>query len=196
MFTGIVESTSRVVRVSTEAIEIELPAQVADELTVGGSLAVNGVCLTARSIDGRTFRADISAETASHTAFGAVRAGSSVNVELPVSPTQRLDGHWVLGHVDAVGRIRSLYREREGWTMIVSYPPKYGRYVVDKGSIAVDGISLTPYAVTEDEFRCAIIPETYEATTLHERRPGDPVNLEFDILAKYVERMMRDVHRD
>jgi riboflavin synthase len=196
MFTGIVRATSRIVRIAAGAIELRLPNAVAESLAVGGSLAVNGVCLTARSLDGETFRADLSPETISRTSLGALRPGATVNVELPVAPNQGLDGHWVLGHVDAVGRIRALYRERDGWTLMVSFPPQYRKYLVDKGSIAVDGVSLTPFAVTEDEFRCSIIPETYEATTLRDRRPGDPVNLEFDILAKYVERMMRNVHHD
>jgi riboflavin synthase len=107
-----------------------------------------------------------------------------------------LDGHWVLGHVDAVGRVRGLARERGAWSLTVSFPPSGHRYIVDKGSIAVDGISLTPFDVGEDSFRCAVIPETLERTNLRERRAGDPVNLEYDVLAKYVERMMRHVRDD
>jgi len=162
-------------------------------LAVGGSIAVNGVCLTAREVGERLFSADVSRETMSRTTLGTLRAGMTANLELPLTADRGFDGHWVLGHVDAVGRIRSLHREKEAWTLIVSFPPAGHRYLVDKGSIAVDGISLTPFDVHEDSFRCAIIPETFEKTCLRDRRPDDPVNLEYDILAKYVERMMRDV---
>jgi len=193
MFTGIVQATGSVVRVSATAIEVALTSDVRRSLAVGGSIAVNGVCLTAREVGATSFSADVSRETLSRTTLGTLRAGMAVNVELPLTADRGFDGHWVLGHVDAVGRIRSLYREKEAWTLIVSFPPAGHRYVVDKGSIAVDGISLTPFDVREDSFRCAIIPETFEKTCLRERRPDDPVNLEYDILAKYVERMMRDV---
>ena len=193
MFTGIVQATGSVVRISATAIEVALTGGVRRSLAVGGSIAVNGVCLTAREVGASSFSADVSRETLSRTALGTLRAGMAANLELPLTADRGFDGHWVLGHVDAVGRIRSLHREKEAWTLIVSFPPAGHRYVVDKGSIAVDGISLTPFDVREDSFRCAIIPETFEKTSLRERRTDDPVNLEYDILAKYVERMMRDV---
>jgi len=142
------------------------------------------------------FRADVSRETLSRTTLGGLRAGARLNLELPVRPSDGLDGHLVLGHADAVGRIQALYREERNWITIVSYPSEFLRYVVEKGSIAVDGISLTSYAIDGNSFRCSIIPETYEKTTMQDRKSGDPVNLEFDILAKYVERMMPFVHHD
>ncbi len=193
MFTGIVQAIGEVLRASPGSLEVSLPAALEGSLAVGGSVAVNGVCLTARTVGSGSFAADVSPETAARTTLGALRSGSAANLELAVAPGRALDGHWVLGHVDAVGKIGGLYREKEGWSLIVSFPPKFAKYVADKGSIAVDGVSLTPFAVTGDSFRCALIPETYEATVFHERRPGDPVNLEFDILAKYVERMIGHV---
>ena len=111
-------------------------------------------------------------------------------------PSDGLGGHWVLGHVDTVGRIGALYRQESDWILIVSYPGEYLRYVVEKGSIAVDGISLTSYGIDGNSFRCSIVPETYEKTTMQDRKSGDAVNLEFDVLAKYVERMMPFVHHD
>lgn len=196
MFTGIVQATSLLVRVSADSVEIALPEPFRGRLRVGGSVAVNGACLTARSVDERAFAADISRETRNRTTFSALRQGARVNLELPVAPDRGLDGHWVLGHVDAVGRVRALYRDGAGWSLVVAHPAAGRRYVVDKGSIAVDGISLTPFDVDEDSFRCAVIPETHEATTLRDRRPGDPVNLEYDVLAKYVERMIGRVRND
>jgi riboflavin synthase len=175
MFTGIVQAIGEVLRASPGSLEVSLPAALEGSLAVGGSVAVSGVCLTARST------------------LGALRSGSAVNLELAVAPGRALDGHWVLGHVDAVGKIGGLFREKEGWSLVVSFPPKFAKYVAEKGSIAVDGVSLTPFAVNDDSFRCALVPETYEATVFHARRAGDPVNLEFDVLAKYVERMIGHV---
>jgi riboflavin synthase len=196
MFTGIVEATGSILRLSPSLIEIEFPSSWRGRLLVGGSVAVNGVCLTMRGIEERSFSSDLSRETWARTTFGALHAGVGVNLELPLSPSDRLDGHWVLGHIDGVGHVRSLTHERDAWSLVISFSPQARRYVVDKGSIAVDGVSLTPFDVREDTFRCAIIPETYERTCLRERRPGDPVNLEYDVLAKYIERMMRHVHTD
>lgn len=196
MFTGVVQTVGRIRRIAAGAIEIVYSVPLRSPLSVGASIAANGVCLTATSVLPAGFTADLSEETQHRTAFGAAHAGELVNLELPLRAGETLDGHWVLGHVDAVGRIRALYREREGWMLVIGYPPSYRRYVAEKGSIAVDGVSLTPFDVTEDQFRCAIIPQTYQGTALCERRPGGAVNLEFDILGKYVERMMADVHSD
>jgi riboflavin synthase len=193
MFTGIVQATGPLVRITSSAIEVGIPGDLHRSLAVGGSIAVNGVCLTARDVGEQSFIADLSRETFSRTTFGALRAGLAANLELPLAADGEVGGHWVLGHVDAVGRVRSLFREKEAWTLVVSFPPAGHRYIADKGSIAVDGISLTPFDVREDSFRCAVIPETLERTSLRERRLDDVVNLEYDILAKYVERMMRDV---
>jgi riboflavin synthase len=193
MFTGIVQATGPLVRITSSAIEVGIPGDLRRSLVVGGSIAVNGVCLTTRAIGEHSFTADLSRETFSRTSFGTLRVGMAANLELPLAADGFVGGHWVLGHVDAVGRIRGLYREKEAWTLVVSFPPAGHRYIVEKGSIAVDGISLTPFDVREDGFRCAVIPETLEKTSLRERRLDDVVNLEYDVLAKYVERMMRDV---
>ena len=141
----------------------------------------------------KTLSADLSAETLSRTALGALRPRTRVNLELPMAAEGAFDGHWVLGHVDATGRIKAIERTREGWEFMFSYPRTYRHYIVEKGSIAVDGISLTPHGVTAETFRCAVIPETFQKTNFQDRVAGDVVNLEFDILAKYIERLMSHV---
>jgi len=196
MFTGIVQDLGRLRSSRSGEVEIELPPALRGRLVIGASVAVNGVCLTVRDLTEDAFRADVSRETATRTTLGRLRAGERMNLELAVRPGDGLDGHLVLGHVDTVGRIGAKYREEAGWILVVSYPSEYVRYVVEKGSVAVDGISLTSYGLEGNAFRCSIIPETHEKTTLRDRAGGDPVNLEFDILAKYVERMMPFAHRD
>jgi riboflavin synthase len=196
MFTGIVRSLGLVRPARPGTVVIDLPTSLQGSLEIGGSIAVNGVCLTARKIEGISFEADLSKETVARTTLGDLRPGSHVNLETPLCVEAGLDGHWVLGHIDAIGHVAALFRDGPGWTLIVEFPTQYRRYVVEKGSIAVEGISLTPYDLDGRSFRCAIVPETYENTVLKERRPGDRVNLEFDILAKYVERMVRFVHSD
>jgi len=196
MFTGVVQGLGRLRSSRAGAVEIEIPDRMRDRLEIGASVAVDGVCLTVRELVDAVFRADLSRETATRTTLGGLRDGARVNLELPMRPSDGLDGHWVLGHVDAVGRIGALYREESDWILIVKCPGEYVRYVVEKGSIAVDGISLTSYGIDGNSFRCSIVPETYEKTTIQDRKPGDAVNLEFDVLAKYVERMMPFVHHD
>jgi riboflavin synthase len=198
MFTGIIEGIGLVRKKSGNALEVGLPLALHERLTKGASIALNGVCLTVFAITEGTsregaFSADISQETMSRTALGILCPGVRVNLELAVSAERALDGHIVLGHVDTVGRIKAIHRERENWSLIVSYPAEFRRYVAEKGSIAVDGISLTPYALTGTTFRCAVIPTTFNGTILKDRHVGDLVNIEFDILAKYVEGMIRRV---
>ena len=194
MFTGIVQDLGTLRRIGAGELEVEASGSIVDRLEVGASVAVSGACLTVRTLMAAGFTADLSPETLRRTTFGSLRPSMHVNLELALRADQGLDGHLVLGHVDAVGRIQALYEEGAGWVLIVSYPSEYCRYVADKGSVAVDGISLTPHTVEGNSFRCSIIPETYENTALRERKSGDPVNLEFDVLAKYVERMMHFVH--
>lgn len=196
MFTGIVQEMGLVRAVRSGMLTVALPSRFEGKIRVGGSISVNGACLSAREVRKDTFVADVSKETASRTTLGTLRSGQHVNLELPVSPEGALDGHWVLGHIDAIGRVQALYPEGSGRILIVEFPTPFRRFVVEKGSIAVEGVSLTPYDLDGGTFRCAIIPETYDSTVLQERRRGDPVNLEFDILGKYVERMMRFVHSD
>jgi len=194
MFPGIVPGRGVLRERRGNVFAIDVPVAFREQLVIGASIAVNGVCLTVGELSDAGFSADISQETAARTTLGAMRMRSRVNLELPISPEGGLDGHIVLGHVDTVGRTKTVTREREGWRLVISYPPEFRRYMVEKGSIAVDGISLTPFAITGTTFRCAVIPSTFAATNLQDRVVGDPVNIEFDILAKYVEGMMRRVH--
>jgi riboflavin synthase len=196
MFTGVVQGFGYLRSSRSGEVEIELPPPMRDRLDVGASVAVGGVCLTVRELHDDAFRADVSRETSTRTTLGGLRVGARLNLELPTRPSDGLDGHLVLGHVDAVGRIQALFREQSHWITIVSYPAEFLRYVVEKGSVAVDGISLTTYGIDGNSFRCSLIPETYVKTTMQDRKSGDAVNLEFDILAKYVERMMPFVHHD
>jgi len=196
MFTGVVQGFGYLRSSRSGEVEIELPPAMPARLDVGASVAVNGVCLTVRELHDDVFRADVSRETSTRTTLGRLRVGARLNLELPVRPADGLDGHLVLGHVDAVGWIHGLFREERSWIMIVSYPAEFLRYVVEKGSVAVDGISLTSYGVDGNSFRCSLVPETLAKTTMQDRKSGDAVNLEFDILAKYVERMMPFVHHD
>ena len=196
MFTGIVQDLGTLRRIGAGEVEIATSGSTVERLEIGASVAVNGACLTVRTLTAEGFTADLSPETLRRTTFGSLRPSMHVNLELALRANQGLDGHLVLGHVDTVGRIQALYEEGASWVLIVSTPSEYCHFVADKGSIAVDGISLTPHTVEGNTFRCSIIPETYEKTALRERKSGDPVNLEFDVLAKYVERMMHLVHHD
>jgi riboflavin synthase len=164
-----------------------------EKLSVGASIAVNGVCLTVSELTKGGFKADISSETFERTALGSQRRRARVNLELPVSPETVLDGHIVLGHVDAIGKVQEARRDGQGWRFVFSYPGRFARYVAEKGSVAIDGISLTSFNTTGETFQVAVIPQTYQKTALQYRRVGDPVNIEFDIIAKYVERMMQNV---
>lgn len=196
MFTGIVRGLGVLRERRGYVLVIEIPSVFCERLPVGASVAVNGVCLTVRELANGAFLADLSQETVKRTTLGTMRTQTRVNLELPVTPEEGLDGHIVLGHVDTIGRTKALTRDREGWRLLIWYPPEFRRYLVEKGSVAVDGISLTPFAITGTTFSCAVIPRTYTATNLQDRAVGDPVNIEFDLVAKYVEEMMRRAHSD
>jgi riboflavin synthase len=182
MFTGIVRGLGEVLEVGPGRLVVSCPFQV----EVGGSLAVNGVCLTVKGRSGGAVEMDVSAETLSRTTLGRLRPGERVNLEPALRAGDELGGHLVMGHVDTVGKITLLSPRGEEVLLEVAYDPRYGVLLADKASVAVDGISLTPFSVREGTFRCALIPYTWENTALRYRRVGDPVNLEFDILAKYV----------
>jgi riboflavin synthase len=168
-----------------------LEARVVTEGTRDGdSVAVNGVCLTALEVRADSFAADGSRETLQRSTLGLLRAGSVVNLERAVTPSTRLGGHIVQGHVDARGKFLSAEEHGGSWTVRVGFPPELARYLVFKGSVAVEGISLTVAALAEDHFEVAVIPKTWAVTNLSRLRPGDPVNLEADIIAKYVERIL------
>lgn len=195
MFTGIVEEVGVVERVEARAVgarvRVRAPGIIAG-VKEGDSVAVSGVCLTAVEVRGESFGGDVSPETLQRTSLGGLRAGSQVNLERALTPESRLGGHIMQGHVDGSGTVTALERLGDGnWWLKVRVPPEVERYVVWKGSLAIDGISLTVAEVAGDEVAVAVIPHTYERTTLRLRRAGDAVNLETDILAKYVEKMLR-----
>jgi len=194
MFTGIVEEMGRVRAVISHdggaRIEIEA-STVLDDAVIGGSIAVNGCCLTVVELAEGWWAADAVTETLARTSLGALRAGDAVNLERPVRLADRLGGHLVQGHIDGVGAIRSKEALPDGSTSVqIEVPDALRRYLVEKGSVAVDGVSLTVAAVSPDGFAVALIPHTQEATTLGPKMPGDPVNLEADVIAKYVERLL------
>ena len=154
------------------------------------SIAVNGVCLTARDITPDSFAADLSQETLDRSTLGNLQAGSRVNLERAVTPSTRLGGHIVQGHVDARGEFVSAIKHGDFWTVTIRYPAEISRYLVHKGSVAVECISLTIAKLWDDKFEIAVIPKTWELTNLSTLKPGDAVNLEADVIAKYVERMI------
>lgn len=192
MFTGIVRDLGLLVELRRDRLEISTCLR--EELAVGASIAVNGVCLTVSQLTSRGFLADISGETFDRTALGNQRSRARVNLELPLRMEAGLDGHIVLGHVDAIGKVQEARREGQGWRFMFSYPTRFACYLVEKGSVAIDGISLTSFNTTDETFQVAVIPQTYQTTALQDRHVGDPVNIEFDIIAKYVERMIKDVN--
>ena len=193
MFTGIIEELGRVRSLERrgESVRMRVEARtVAEGTREGDSVAVNGVCLTALEVSADGFSADGSRETLQRSTLGRLRAGSVVNLERAVTPATRLGGHIVQGHVDARGRFVSAEDHGGSWTVRVGYPPEVARYLVFKGSVAVEGISLTVAALSDDHFEVAVIPKTWAVTNLSRLRPGDEVNLEADIIAKYVERIL------
>lgn len=193
MFTGIVEEVGEIVRVGRAGDSARLSirgATVTSDARPGDSIAVDGVCLTVVALDGEVFTVDAVAETLNRSTLGDRAAGARVNLERAVRADQRLGGHIVQGHVDGTGAVLS--REPgERWERVrFALPPALARYVVEKGSITVDGVSLTVTDVTDDAFAVALIPATLELTTLGAKRPGDRVNLEADVIAKYVEKQV------
>lgn len=182
MFTGIVREVGRVLERGGGYLVIAASLPVSP----GDSVAVNGACLTAVEASGGRIRFDISHETWERTALGDLRPGDPVNLEPSLRLGESLGGHLVLGHVDTVGRVASISQRGSERILRIEYPREYSPLVVEKGSVAVDGISLTPFNVGEGYFHVAIVPFTFENTNLKRRRPGDRVNLEFDIIAKYI----------
>ena len=197
MFTGIIEEAGTVAESTRQAhgATLKVAAEtVLSDLTVGGSIAVSGVCLTATAIQDHSFSAGLSPETLERTNLDGLKPGSKVNLERPLLPTGRLSGHFVQGHVDGVGELASLAEVGDGnWWLRIRVPQELLRYLVYKGSIAIDGISLTIASVDADTIGVAIIPHTYEATSLGELTTGSKVNLECDVIAKHVERLMQSV---
>ncbi|MEI8056020.1 MAG: riboflavin synthase [Actinomycetes bacterium] len=194
MFTGIVEELGSVVAVEplSDAARLRIRGPiVTSDATHGASIAVNGVCLTVVEFGDNEFTADVMNETLQRSSLGALSPGSRVNLERPVTLSARLGGHLVQGHVDGTGQIISR-SPSEHWEIVrISLPDDLGRYVVEKGSITVDGVSLTVVEAARDSFTISLIPTTLELTTLGHKGVGDPVNLEVDVVAKYVERMLQ-----
>lgn len=193
MFTGIVRERGRVAAVEGGAdgvrLRIEAP-ETAARTAVGDSVSVNGVCLTATSVGAGAVTFDAVTETLRRSSLGRLEPGSEVNLEPALRAGEPLGGHIVQGHVDGVGRVRSLEPEGDGARLTVEAPPELLRYCVEKGSITIDGVSLTVAGLTEDAFSVALIPHTLAETTLSALGPGAEVNLEVDVLAKYVERLL------
>ena len=193
MFTGIIEEVGKIAAIEDTGDFRTLRVNagtILDGIATGASIAVNGVCLTVRTFNPGSFTADLSRETLERTSLNTLRSGTTVNLERPMRADGRFGGHMVQGHVDGVGRIRSFNRDGDNWNLQVEFPEKAARYIVEKGSIAIDGISLTVAAIEPPVLEVAIIPHTFENTNLRHAGAGDTVNLEFDIIAKYVERMM------
>src|SRR5215475_6676167 len=193
MFTGIIEELGSVRSIEErgENARMVISARVVTEGTNhGDSISVNGVCLTALDIEPDSFAADVSKETLQRSTLGSLKPGAPVNLERAVTPATRLGGHIVQGHVDARGKFTGVENHGDSWTFRFAYPKEVARYLVFKGSVAVEGISLTIANLTDEYFEIAIIPKTFEVTNFSQLQRGDEVNLEVDVIAKYVERIL------
>ncbi len=194
MFTGIVEEvgTLKAIRKGAHSAVLEIQAKVVlEDIHLGDSIAVNGVCLTATSFSPSGFTADVMHETLNRSALSALRPGSRVNLERAMAANGRFGGHIVAGHVDGVGTVRRIEKDDNAIWYTIAAGPEILRYVVEKGSITIDGISLTVARVDSDSFAISAIPHTVSVTVLADRKPGDQVNLETDIIGKYVEKLLQ-----
>ena len=192
MFTGLIETLGEIAEVkpTTAGFRVRLTTALSPDLTPGDSLAVNGVCLTVVAADSDGVHLDVSPETIRVSALGSLKRGASVNLERPMRVDSRIGGHFVQGHVDATGSIEELRRDGDCWWVTVKFPPSLAAQIVRKGSIAVDGISLTVAGVDDRRFDVQVIPFTWEHTSLRFLKVNDLVNLECDMLGKYVLRAM------
>ena len=196
MFTGIVEEVGKVVKIAQRGENRRITIEAAStpkQLGTGHSISVSGVCLTALDIKAKSFCADLAPETWVRTSFSRMHEGALVNLELPMKADGRFDGHIVQGHVDGVGKLIEFERiaDSENWWLHIEIPSEVEKYTVYKGSISIEGISLTVAKLERNRCTIAIIPHTVELTNLGSLKPGDPVNLEADVIAKYVEKMMK-----
>ncbi len=194
MFTGLIEELGAIRSIEHvgDGVKIVVSASlVTSDIANGDSIAVNGVCLTALDVSANSFAADVSPETLDRTTLGHLAVGSPVNLERAVTPATRLGGHIVQGHVDGRGTLISATASGDFWTVRIGFPPELAQYFVHKGSVCVEGISLTIAALASDNFDIAVIPKTWEMTNLSSLSRGHSVNLEADVIAKYVERMMQ-----
>lgn len=193
MFTGIIEEIGKIKGISrgNRSVTLEVEAEkVLKNTNVGDSIATNGVCLTVTSMTNRSFRADVMPETMKRTTLGSLKAGDCVNLERALCLNSRLGGHLVAGHVDGTGKIVGMERDDNAVWITISAGPELLKYILEKGSIAVDGVSLTVAYVDRTVFKVSVIPHTQEETTLTSKRTGDIVNLENDMIARYVEKLM------
>ncbi|HVG12812.1 MAG TPA: riboflavin synthase [Flavisolibacter sp.] len=188
MFTGIIESLGRVKDVTEKGTNkvFWIESSLVSQLKVDQSIAHNGVCLTVEELTATSYRVTAVAETLAKTALGAWTPGMLINLERSLLPTSRLDGHFVQGHVDATGQCLKIKNLSGSWELDFSFPKKFAQLIIEKGSICVNGISLTAFKVRKDRFRVAVIPYTWQHTNLHHLKEGQPVNLEFDVLGKYI----------
>jgi riboflavin synthase len=193
MFTGIIETTGRIARIEPRGGDVRLAVAAGalglGDVAIGDSIAVSGVCLTAIEIDRGVFVVDVSTETLSRTSLGALGVGAAVNLEKAMRLSDRLGGHLVSGHIDGLGKVVAIEHDARSQRWTFELPPELARYVAPKGSIAIDGVSLTVNEADGRRFGVNLIPQTIEVTTLKDRRVGDSVNIEVDMIARYVERM-------
>jgi riboflavin synthase len=189
MFTGIIETTGKVAKISDGRMTIK--SAISKKLKKGGSIAVDGACLTAVSLTENSFTADFMPETLRKTIISGYKTGHLVNLELSLTLNGRLEGHIVTGHVDGVGEIESIKSDSDSHILTIRLSEKLGRQIVEKGSVTVNGISLTVISSQDNKFTVGIIPHTWEQTNLHVLKKGDKVNIETDVLAKYVEKIMK-----
>ena len=190
MFTGIIEEIGTIQTLGGGMLRIGVKL-VLDGLHVGDSIAVNGVCLTVTDFDAQSFTADVMPETFRRTSLGALSVGSAVNLERALTLTGRLGGHIVSGHIDGTGQILTVQEEKNARVLRIAASSAILYYIVEKGSVALDGVSLTVAAVTEKWFSVSLIPHTRQVTTLHAKKPGDRINIETDIVGKYTEKFLR-----
>ncbi len=194
MFTGIIESLGSVLAIDQQGEDFALKVDCAtldmSDVKIGDSIAVNGVCLTATQLSGQSFSADVSMETIRHSSLGQLKAGDPVNLEKALTPSSRLGGHLVSGHVDGLGEIVESYADARAVRFVIQAPAELAKYIAAKGSICVDGISLTVNDVDGAKFVLNVIPHTAEQTTASDWKPGVKVNLEVDVIARYLERLL------
>ncbi|MCH9697473.1 MAG: riboflavin synthase [Gammaproteobacteria bacterium] len=200
MFTGIIQSLGSIESIREQGGDIRLTVNLGDldnsEISIGDSIAVNGVCLTVISDKQNRFCADVSLETLSRTTLGSLNSGSPVNLELALTPQSRMGGHFVSGHVDGIGTVKQRYPDARSERFEIKAPPELMRYIAEKGSICIEGVSLTVNTVSQDSFSVNLIPHTLDVTTIGQLQLNDTVNLEVDLLARYLERLMTATKTD
>ncbi|PKL47784.1 MAG: riboflavin synthase [Planctomycetes bacterium HGW-Planctomycetes-1] len=196
MFTGIIESVCRVVSASRQSGGMRLEIDLGQIVKSGESVAVNGVCLTVSNLKGNSAQFDVSGETMTKTTIGNLKTGSSVNIERAMSANDRFGGHFVQGHIDAIGKIKKIERQGDFWRFVFEGPKDILDYIIAKGSIAIDGVSLTIADVEKDNFSAAIIPATFENTIFKNYRLGDSVNIETDIICRIVKKQIEKILPD